>query len=234
VATIRRIGSEEYEALSWSSRFEIAPPELEGRLLELNRRDVIGLVAWQFAIHLVPTPGARPRWSEIERQCRSRTATISELSRAAKRFARQDARCRRALLLEYLGLPASDNCGRCDVCDPALPRPWQSGLLTLDHVRASLPADAVARAFLYDVGGRFSQRSIEHALAGSNGGKYPISGYLTSHHLFGHLTALKPGGVTSVMDGLVATGHVEEITVERDGGRSFTSWKLTDAGRALV
>jgi ATP-dependent DNA helicase RecQ len=234
IAAVRRIGSEEYEAVSWSSRFEIAPPELEEGLLELNRRDVIGLAAWQFAIHLVPVRGARPRWSEIERQCRSRTKTISELSTAAKAFARQDARCRRALLLEYLGLPASDNCGRCDVCDPALPRPWQLGLLTLDHVRASLPADAVARAFLYDVGGRFSQRSIEHALAGSNGGKYPISVHLTTHHLFGHLTALKPAGVTSVFEGLVAAGHVEGLAVERDGGRSFASWKLTDAGRALV
>lgn len=234
VATIRRIGSEEYEALPWSSRFGIAPPQLEETLLELNRRDVIGLAAWQFAVHLVRVPGARPRWDEIERQCRTRTATISELSTAAKAYARQDARCRRAFLLEYLGLEAPDHCGRCDVCDPALARPWQSGVLTIDHVRASLPADAVTRAFLYEVGGRFSQRSIEHALAGSNGGKWAISIHLTGHHLFGHLSALKPDGVKSVIERLVAAGHVEALAVDRDGGSSFQSWKLTDSGRALV
>jgi hypothetical protein len=104
----------------------------------------------------------------------------------------------------------------------------------MDQVRASLPADAVARAFLYEVGGRFSQRSIEHALAGSNGGKWTISIHLTGHHLFGHLSALKPDGVKKVIEGLVAAGHVEALAIDRDGGSSFESWKLTDSGRALV
>lgn len=231
---IRTIGSEEYDAASWSLRFDTDPTTLERTLLELNRRDVIGLAAWQFAIHLERVEGAEPSWPRVDARCATRISTVSELSASAKSFARQDARCRRAALLAYLGLEANDHCGRCDVCDPALSRPWQSGLLTLEHIRASLPADAVARALLYDVGRRFSQRSIEHALAGSNGGKFKISEHLVQHRLFGHLSALKPTGVKSVLESLAARGEVEPVEVELADGSTFSSWGLTEAGRALT
>jgi ATP-dependent DNA helicase RecQ len=231
---IRRIGSEEYHATTWAPKFSLSPADLEQRLLELNRRDILGLAAWQFATSLERVAGAEPSWRSIDVKCRERTGTVSALSDAAKAFARQDGRCRRASLLEYLGLESPEQCGRCDVCDPSLPRPWQTGVLTSDQVRSALPSEAVVRAMLYDVGGRFSQRSITHALAGSNGGRYPISPHLKAHHLFGHLAALKPEGVKSVIETLVEHGQVEVVTVDRPGGNPYASWKLTDAGRAAA
>jgi ATP-dependent DNA helicase RecQ len=234
VAKIARIGSEEYDARTWSSHFGIEPSELERALLELNRRDVIGLAAWRFAIQLRRTTVIVPRWDTIKARCDARLTTVSELSKAAKSYAKQDRDCRRAQLLKYLGIDAPERCRRCDICDPGLPRPWQSGSLKRESIQAALPADAVVRAMLYDAGGRFSQRSIKHALAGSNGGNFPISQHLKEHRLFGYLAALEVAGVESVVTRLLERGEVEEITISRHGGSSFQSWRLTPAGSALA
>jgi len=235
IETIRRIGSDEYNASSWANYFETNPADLERELLELNRRDVIGLAAWRFAIHLECVPAVSPNWSNIEKRCAARMETVSRLSKAAKAYAKQDKICRRAQLLRYLGLDAPDHCGRCDVCDPDLPRPWTSRSLKVESLREALPAEAVIRAMLYDVGGRFSQRSIAHALAGSTGGgKYPISAFLQEHRLFGYLASLEVSGVETAVESLVSVGQVESIMVERVGSNAYPSWKLTAAGSALT
>jgi hypothetical protein len=232
---IRKIGSEEYKAPTWAGYFDIEPPALEQVLLELNRRDVIGLAAWRFALHLQRVAHARPRWDAIAQLCDTRMTTVSNLSKAARAYSKQGGACRRAVLLRYLGLDAADSCGRCDVCDPGLPRPWQARSLRIENLRDALPAAAIVRAMLYEAGGRFSQRSIKHALAGSTGGgRYPISSHLVEHRLFGYLSALGVDGVETTVETLIGIGQVEVLSVQRDGGPAYQSWKLTGAGSALT
>jgi hypothetical protein len=91
----------------------------------------------------------------------------------------------------------------------------------------------VVRSLLRDVGGRFSRRSIEHALVGSKGGKFPISEYLREHHLFGRLAALPLDQLRARIDALVAAGEVDEIAVERADAPAYTSLRLTTVGKGV-
>jgi hypothetical protein len=87
---------------------------------------------------------------------------------------------------------------------------------------------------LYDLGGHFSQRSITHALAGSNGGRFAISTHLQEHRLYGQLSPLGVGGVRAAIEALVVSEQVEEVAVPRPAGDMYPSWKLTPTGSALA
>ena len=46
-------------------RLDMSPATLEERLLDLNRRDVLGLSAWRFAWQLERVAGREPDWAAI-------------------------------------------------------------------------------------------------------------------------------------------------------------------------
>jgi hypothetical protein len=95
IERVTRLGTEEYDALSWSRRLNTDPWDLEEQLLALNRRDVIGLAAWQFAIRIERVPDADPDWRTIDQRTKLRRNVVKELSDRAKEYARQDALCLR-------------------------------------------------------------------------------------------------------------------------------------------
>lgn len=234
VGRIRALGTEEFDALSWSRRLELEPWELENQLLELNRRDVIGLVAWQFAVRIERVGTAEPDWHEIERRAESRRDVVSDLSQRAKGYARQDAVCRRQWLLEYLGLRDRGRCGTCDVCDPSFERPWRSGSIGREDVASALPGAVIVCGLLHDLGGaRYSRRSIEMTLLGQEGRKYRISPNLARHRLFGALAGAGRDAVAATIDKLIAEGTIAEEEVSRNG-QVYTALVLTDARRSLT
>lgn len=234
VSRIRALGTEDFDALSWSRRLELEPWELENQLLELNRSDALGLVAWQFAVRIERLGTAEPDWQGIQRRAEARRTVVSELSQRAKEYARQDTLCRRQWLLEYLGLGDRGRCGACDVCDPSLERPWRSGSVRREDVAAALPRAAVVCGLLYDLGDvKYSRRSIEMALLGQEGRKYRISPNLVQHRLFGALAAAGREAVAATIDELIVEGRIAELEVSQNG-HVYTSLVLTEKGRSVT
>jgi ATP-dependent DNA helicase RecQ len=229
IARIATLGTEEYDAPGWSRRLGIPAPDLEEALLELNRRDVIGLSAWRFAWQLERVEGIEPDWAAIGERCNQRAKLVGDLSIAAKRYARQDRQCRRAWLLGYLGAATDDKCGACDVCVPDVEKPWAGVDVTADDIAQALPARQIWMALLLDVDGRgYAIGTLVHALTGT--GRY-TSDFLKEHPTFVRLKLLGVERTRSELDRIIAEELAEVVELEHDG-RTYTSVRLTAQGRA--
>lgn len=226
---VARLGSEEFDAAGWSRRLDMDASDVEERLLDLNRRDIIGLSAWRFAWHLSRVPGIEPDWGRIESRCGERKDLVKDLSKEAKRYSRQKSQCRRAWLMEYLGAEELPPCDSCDVCRPDLERPWAEFVVSEDSMAEALPSRQTAISLLLDVDGRgFSEESLARAVAGAIG---PSTGEaLKAHYLYGRLSQLGLDRCREVLDDLVADGLAtyEERTVNDHTYRTIT---LTSEGR---
>ena len=233
VERVRSVGAEEYHAEQWARRLDMSPAELEEHLLDLNRRDILGLSAWGFAWQLERVAGREPDWWTISERCRERSAIVKQLSARARGYARQhDKSCRRAYLLRYLGAGTAgttDRCRACDACTPHIRCPWADSGVTLETLAAALPARQAALALLLECRDmNFSKESYARTLAGDPGPK--LSGRLREHPAFGRLSPLGLKRCRAVLDDLVQHGLAEYAERELDGHR-YETLVPTDAGR---
>jgi hypothetical protein len=207
VAGIRALGTEEYD-IGWARRVEMSPEGLEELLLELYRRDIIGVSLWKLAWTLKPT-GRDPNWSDVQRKCDERRSVVATLSARAKEYGRQDRTPRREWLMDYLGAAGEFAYG-CDLTDKA-PPPWSSYGISKEQVIESLDAESVCLALLRDIdGANYSVGTIERALAGSLG---RFSNPLQGHPTYGRLSFLGLEGVHATMERLQARGIVSRAPV---------------------
>ena len=230
VERVRGVGTEEYDAELWSRRLAMSPATLEERLLDLNRRDVLGLSAWRFAWQLERVAGCEPDWAAIEIRCDQRTGVVKHLSRRAQQYARrQDETCRRAYLLRYLGVDAPDRCHACDACRPDVQRPWADHAVTRESLAAALPARQAALTLLLDCRDRnFSKESYARTLAGDPRPKF--SDWLREHPAFGRLSPLGLDGCRAVLDDLVQHGLAKYAARDYEG-HQYETLVLTEEGR---
>jgi len=230
VERVRGVGAEDYDAELWSRRLDMSPATLEERLLDLNRRDVLGLSAWRFAWQLERVAGREPDWAAIAERCRQRTDVVSQLSKRAREYAGQrDGSCRRAYLLRYLGVDTTDRCRACDACTPDVRRPWANLAVTREALAAALPARQAALGLLADCRSmNFSKESYARTLAGDPGLQF--SAWLREHPAFGRLSPLGLELCRAVLDDLVQHGLAEYAARDYEGHR-YETLVLTDDGR---
>ena len=230
VERVRDVGTEEYDAERWSRRLDMSPAMLEECLLDLNRRDVLGLSAWRFAWQLERVAGREPDWAAIAERCRERTDVVRQLATRAREYARpRNGSCRRAHLLRYLGADTTDRCRACDACAPDVRRPWADCAVTREALAAALPARQAAVGLLADCRGRsFSKESYARTLAGDPGPQF--SAWLREHPAFGRLSPLGLERCRTVLDDLVQRGLAEYAARDYEG-RQYETLVLTDEGR---
>jgi len=227
---IARLGREDYEAAIWAPHFDLSAAELESRLLELNRRDVLGFVSWETAWQLRPT-GATPHWMELEQALHRRRNRVETLSANAKSYRDLTAQCRRSWLLWYLDAEADGSCDACDVCVADLDAPWVGVTLQRDDLIASVPAvfsvlDLAARLEPFG----FGRSTLEHVLLGSELKHQP---HLADEPGYGSLKLLGSTRVTRKVDGMVSEGLLEQVQIDR-GDRTYDAIRVTEAGRAKL
>ena len=230
LAKIDRVGREEYDAVTWSRQIGIEPDELEGQLLELSRRGVLGFVSWRSAVQLRRTD-ARPDWQALDEAVGRRRRRVEDLSRNAKAYRRQDEQCRRSWLLWYLDAEADGSCDGCDVCVPDLPAPWHDVEVSREDLTASLPAavlilDLALRLEPF----RFGRGTLEKVLLGEELIHNP---HVAEEPSYGALRLLKRGGVAAKVDELIDAGLLEQVAVDRDD-RSYILVRPTQGGRELL
>ncbi len=227
---ISRLGREDYEAAIWAPHFALSAAELESRLLELNRRDVLGFVSWETAWQLRPT-GATPDWRELEQALHRRRKRVETLSANAKSYRDLTEQCRRSWLLWYLDAEADGSCDSCDVCVADLDTPWEGVTLQRDDLIASVPAvfsvlDLAARLEPFG----FGRSTLEHVLLGSELKHQP---HLADEPGYGSLKLLGSTGVTAKVDAMSNEGLLEQVQIDR-GDRTYDAVRVTEAGRAKL
>ena len=230
IERVRGVGAEEYDAELWSRRLDMSPAILEERLLDLNRRDVLGLSAWRFAWHLERVAGREPDWTVIAERCRERSDVVRQLSTRAREYAGQrDGSCRRAYLLRYLGADTTGRCRACDACAPDIRRPWADFAVTRKQLATALPARQAALGLLADCRSmNFSKESYARTLAGDPGPQF--SAWLREHPAFGRLSLLGLERCRAVLDDLVQQGLAEYAARDYEGHR-YETLVLTEEGR---
>ena len=215
--TLDHIGSEEYNSETWQKHLRRDPVAMETDLFELRQRDVLGFWAWKYAWMLERFANVEPNWIEVERLVKERRSAVEEMSRRARHWARDDHPCRRAALLEYLGVKTSRTCGGCDACTPNLPRPWSDSEITDERLAASIPAHDIILQLVRDMDGRgVSRRNIIQALTGETR-RFPLPASLKEHPTHGQLSYLGTEQTESIVDTLIDNGKVIERQAEFNG-----------------
>lgn len=226
IEALDRIGSEEYHWETWKGLLGRDPVETEVDLLELRRRDVLGFTAWEYSWVLERQADAEPDWESIARIAAQRREAVEDMSREAIYMARGEHRCRRAVMLRYLGIETADTCGGCDACTPELPRPWAESAITHERLMAALPKQSNILQLIGDMAGRnMARTSIVRALT-AGGGRFPLPKSLMSHPTFGQLSFLGKEKTNEIIDALIETGQVGEERAEFNG-RKYTTLVLT-------
>jgi len=226
---IRSLGTEEYDAVGWSRHTGLPPSELEAQLLELYRRDILGVTLWKAAWQLEPVAGRSPSWDAIEGRCTSRRGTVQRLAEQAREYARQDRVPRRQWLMRYLGA-AGDFAWGCDVSEPDVVRPWGHIHLTRAQLAASLPVERVCMNLFQEVvGSRYSVTTFARALSGARSRQYTNA--LEGHSAFGRLALLGEDGVRAAFRDLEHRGFIELVEMDRPEGGRYEGVRLTDVGR---
>lgn len=233
-----RAGSHDFRMSEWSRRFRLPAPRLEDALCELDHRDVIGFTVRRTAYRLKPVSGARPGGPDLrrlERLADRRRQAVRDLSDRAKQYRDNDTRCRRRMMLEYLGVDSPpESCDGCDVCQPELPRPWRRSQITRDAMLEAIPARQVILALLEAVGrSGFSRNSIVCCLLGQAWrSDRQLSPRLLREPSFGALAALGRSGTNSAIACLIQEGVVVERRHRDDAsGREWISLCLASDRR---
>ncbi len=222
IRTLDHIGSEEYHAETWQNHLGRDAALIEADLFELRRRDILGFWAWRHAWMLEKRPDVEPNWREVEHLAENRRQAVEGMSRKARNWARGNHLCRRAALLEYLGVESPDTCGGCDACTPDLPRPWSESEVTHEHLTASIPARDIILQLVRDVeGSNISRRNMVRALTGETGG-YPLSDSLQKHPTHGLLSFLGTKKTDAIINDLIE----KEALIERQAKFNGTVYAI--------
>ena len=234
VRLVERTGSTEYRARSWSCLLGEPIEDVEAALLELSVRDVIGFVAWRYALYVERVSSLEPDWTAVEKSLVARRRTIRALSDRAKDFARASG-CRRRAILEYFGIaPGFEACGACDGCTPDLERPWADVELTLKDLTEALPGRLACLSLVADAGPQgFSERNLARCLAGDSTGPHQLSNKLVEHPTFGQLALLGVDGVLKLFQEMIDDGLLLRSRRLVDG-REYDCLQLTEAGRRML
>jgi len=222
IEALDRVGSEEYHWETWEDLLDRDSAETEMDLLELRRRDVLGFTAWEYSWVLERLTITEPDWDSIAQIAARRRTAVEDMSRKAQQLAHGEHRCRRAVMLRYLGVTPPDTCGGCDACTPELLRPWAGSAITYECLVEAFPKQSTILQLIRDMAGRnMARASIVRALI-AGGGMYPLSESLTNHPAFGQLSFLGKEKTDELIDALIETGQVSEGQAEFNG-RKYTT-----------
>ena len=216
VALAEQRDGDTYHASSWAKELGREASDIAADLFELNKRDILGFSAWQYA-WVLERFDVEPSWAAIEQSAENRRGLVAEKSQAAKQFARSASVCRRKTMLEYLGTVAPESCNACDRC-VELPRPWRDSALTRQRLIDSLPVSAIITELVESIAGApFSYRRIINTLIGRSGGQYELPERLAKHPAFGRLALLGKEAVEAAVDELVENGELVKRAGEVEG-----------------
>jgi len=208
---------DEYSAPTWAEKLGRKPWDVAADLLELNKRDILGFVAYKHAWVLERLTSDNPDWGAVEESADKRRSGVEEKSDEAKRLARSSTGCRRKKMLDYLGADAPERCNQCDRC-AQLPRPWAASHLTRDRLIESLPVRSIITELVESTAGaRYSRQRIVKTLAGQSSGHYELPERLATHPAFGRLALLGAEGIEQTIDELIEDTTLTERRGEVEG-----------------
>jgi ATP-dependent DNA helicase RecQ len=142
------------------------------------------------------------------------------------------SRCRQEDILRYFGQHQSTPCGHCDNCRrrglgaPGLSAVSAADPQVLQVIRIVLSGVARVEKQLRHLCGK---NLIAQMLCGSSSAKMNRLG-LSRLSTYGLLRHLKQAEVATLIDGLIASGHVEQVDVDRN--RPVV--RLTESGKELM
>ena len=225
-------GDDLYHAAVWAGRLGRAEHEVGADLLDLNRRGILGFVAFEYALTLDRAPGAEPDWARIEAAAEEQQTAARERSEQAIDFARDRSRCRRKAMLEYLGVSdLPDRCHGCDRC-LELPRPWKESVITRDLMVEAIPVRQIVLRLAADTAYReISESNFIRTLVGEAGGPHPLHAKERSHPCFGLLSLLGKAGLKELIEDLIEEGLISREE-RRYEGRVYSRLAETPRGRA--
>ena len=223
-------GERAFSTRPWARELGLSYRRLEAALIAMDQAEIVALSAWQIAPLWRRLPGTTPDFDAIERLLKSRRLAVRQLSESAKSYRSNRDRCRRLVLLEYLGTPSAARCESCDVCRPQLQRPWQQASITRSRIEQALDTERLIVSIVGEVKPGDpnrrapSRRNIERCLAGESGegdrNELPLP--LRTHSLYGRLTALGQRGVKREVNRLIRAQKLRSERVQGDRG----SWEI--------
>ncbi|MCY4370760.1 MAG: RecQ family ATP-dependent DNA helicase [bacterium] len=220
-----------YLAENWGRRLRRPISGIGADLLELNRRGILGFVAFEYALTLDRSVGMEPDWARIVTTAEQQRAAARERSAQARRFAHDQRTCRRKAILDYLGVSAPGRCRGCTSCLD-LPRPWTESKLTRDSILDATPARQIVMRMVSDTGFRkLSEAKLIRALLGEGDGRFKLHARERTHPCFGRLQILGRERVEELIDGLISEGLISRAESEFDG-RTYPTLAVTDLGTA--
>ena len=226
-----------YRGQRWAQQLHESVGDVERTLIELSNLGICSFSTRRLGWVFERLADAEPDWDRVKGLIDKRLAAVQQRAKQARAFAHNSPRCRRRVMLRYLGEsdPAQGDpwvCGTCDSCTPDLHRPWKGLEIAYEDAADAQreQAEAVALILIDDVeAGRWSRLNLERTLLGRSGGAHPLRERLRSHGCYGRLSLLTQQGVQRLVDELIAEGCVEQYTpAERD----YESLRLTDEGRS--
>ncbi len=220
-----------YHAEDWGKRLSRRPSGVGADLLELNRRGILGFVAFEYALTLVRAADVEPDWAVIETTAERQRSVARERSTEALRFARDQRTCRRKVILDYLGISAPDRCRGCTSCVD-LPRPWAKSKLTRDSILGAIPVRQIILRMVSDTGFRkLSEVRLVRALLGDGEGRFKLHARERTHPCYGRLEILGRDRVVELIKALISEGLISREESEYDG-RAYPTLTITDQGAA--
>ena len=223
-------GERAFSTRPWARELGLSYRCLEAALIAMDQAEIVALSAWQIAPLWRRLPGTTPDFDAIERLLKSRRLAVLRLSESAKSYRSNRDRCRRLVLLEYLGTQSAARCESCDVCRPQLQRPWQEASITRSRIEQALDTERLIVSIVGEVKPGDpnrrapSRRNIERCLAGESGegdrNELPLP--LRTHSLYGRLTALGQRGVKREVNRLIRAQKLRSERVLGDRG----SWEI--------
>ena len=218
-----------YHAEDWGRRLSRCISGIGADLLELNRRGILGFVAFGYALTLDRSADVEPDWTRIESTAIQQRSVARERSAQARRFAHDQRICRRKAIFDYLGVPAPDRCRGCDSCVD-LPRPWKESELTSDSVIEAIPIRQIILRLVSDTGFRkLSETKLVRTLLGEGDGRFKLHARERTHPCFGRLEVLGRERVEELIEGLISEELISREESEYDG-RTYPTLAVTDQG----
>ena len=220
-----------YHAEDWERRLNRRISGVGADLLELNRRGILGFVAFEYALTLDRSADVDPDWARIEVTARQQRSLARERSAQARRFANDQRTCRRKAILDYLGVSAPDRCHGCTGC-VNLPRPWTESKVTRDSILDAIPVRQIILRIVRDTGFRkLSEAKLVRALLGEGDGRFKLHARERTHPCFGRLGIVGRERVKEFIEGLISEGLISREKSEYDG-RTYPTLAVTDQGAA--
>lgn len=193
--------------------FDYVPP-FRGRALHVIERDV-------------PFDQLEIDFDELQR----RKAAEYEKLEAVFEFA-HTAGCRQRVILDYFGDPKSENCGRCDRCQPHTDSHHgndRSVAVADTGNEALVQGIRIVLSGIARMHGRFGKNLVAQMLCGSKNKKLQ-QWKLDRLSTYAMLSPLKQTDVVGVIDSLIQAGLVEQREVDQ----RRPTIQLSDAGKRVM